>query len=66
LFDCFVFVVKWGQTLRHLVQTSMSTERDIADRCVGVIYNSVELDQIQLYERPGERHYHYVEYAKYY
>jgi polysaccharide biosynthesis transport protein len=66
LFDCFVLVVKWGQTLRHLVQTSMGAEREIANRCVGVIYNNVELDRIQLYEGPGELSYHYHEYAKYY
>jgi polysaccharide biosynthesis transport protein len=66
LFDCFVFVVKWGHTLRNLVQTSMSTDHEIAERCVGVIYNNVELDQIQLYEGPDERSYHYREYASYY
>jgi polysaccharide biosynthesis transport protein len=66
LFDCFVFVVKWGITLRNLVQTSMSTDREIAERCVGVIYNNVELDRIQLYEGPDERSYHYREYASYY
>ena len=66
LFDCFVLVVKWGQTLRHLVQTSMATEKEIASRCVGVIYNNVELDRIQLYEGPGELSYHYLEHANYY
>jgi polysaccharide biosynthesis transport protein len=66
LFDCFVLVVKWGHTLRHLVQTSMATEKEIASRCVGVIYNNVELDRIQLYEGPGELSYHYLEHANYY
>jgi polysaccharide biosynthesis transport protein len=65
LFDCFVLVVKWGHTLRHLVQTSMGTDREIANRCVGVIYNSVQLDRIQLYEGSGELSYHYNEYARY-
>jgi succinoglycan biosynthesis transport protein ExoP len=65
LFDCFVLVVKWGHTLRHLVQTSIGTEREIAGRCVGVIYNNVPLDRIQLYEGPEERSYHHQEYAQY-
>jgi succinoglycan biosynthesis transport protein ExoP len=65
LFDCFVLVVKWGHTLRHLVQMSMGTEREIANRCVGVIYNNVQLDRIQLYEGPGELSYHYKAYAQY-
>jgi polysaccharide biosynthesis transport protein len=65
-FDCFVLVVNWGHTLRHLVQTSMDTEKEIADRCVGVIYNNVQLNRIQLYEGPSERDYYHREYAKYY
>jgi succinoglycan biosynthesis transport protein ExoP len=65
-FDCFVLVVNWGHTLRQLVQTSMDTEKEIADRCVGVIYNNVQLNRIQLYEGPSERDYYHREYAKYY
>jgi succinoglycan biosynthesis transport protein ExoP len=65
IFDGFVLVVKWGHTLRHLVQTSLDADREIASRCVGVIYNNVQIDRIQLYESSGEMSYHYTEYAQY-
>ncbi len=64
--DAFVFVVEWRATPRKLVQSILQTEERIAQRCLGIILNKVEVEDIRLFETTSSRHYYREKYHKYY
>jgi uncharacterized protein involved in exopolysaccharide biosynthesis/Mrp family chromosome partitioning ATPase len=66
MFDAFVCVIEWGRTPRILVQTLLSSDDTLYEKCVGVVYNKVNLKRIKLYEGYGSKDYYYGRYAKYY
>jgi uncharacterized protein involved in exopolysaccharide biosynthesis/Mrp family chromosome partitioning ATPase len=66
MFDAFVCVIEWGRTPRILVQTMLSIDDALYEKCVGVVYNKVNLKRIKLYEGYGSKDYYYGRYAKYY
>jgi succinoglycan biosynthesis transport protein ExoP len=49
-FDAFVFIVEWGRTPRILVQTLLAADEALREKCVGVLYNKVDLKRMTLYE----------------
>lgn len=51
--DAFLFVVEWGRTPRHVVQTTLQEEWLVAERCAGVILNKVDTKRLRLYEAGG-------------
>ncbi len=66
LFDAFVFVVEWGRTPRAIVQNILGSDQALYDKCLGVLYNKVNLDRVTLYENYGSKDYYYGRYTKYY
>jgi succinoglycan biosynthesis transport protein ExoP len=66
LFDAFLFVVEWGRTPRAMVQNLFSTDAAMYDKCIGVMFNKVDLNKVTLYENYGSRYYYYPRYGKYY
>ncbi|MBV8663250.1 MAG: chromosome partitioning protein ParA, partial [Hyphomicrobiales bacterium] len=66
LFDAFLFVVEWGRTPRAMVQNLLSTDATMYDKCIGVMFNKVDLNKVTLYENYGSRYYYYPRYGKYY
>jgi succinoglycan biosynthesis transport protein ExoP len=66
MFDAFVLVVEWGQTSRPMVQTMLGADGLIYDRCIGVVFNKVQLDKIGLYERQDSKDYYYRHFSQYY
>jgi succinoglycan biosynthesis transport protein ExoP len=66
MFDAFVFVVQWGRTVRGIVETTLLADKEIASRCVGVLYNKVRMDKIKLYEGASAKAFHHREFSKYY
>ena len=66
MFDAFVFVVYWGRTIRDLVRTTLKAEAEITAKCVGVVYNGVNLSKIRQYEGSDAKETHHVEFSKYY
>ena len=66
MFDAFVFVVEWGRTSRSMVRTLLSADEVIYEKCIGVVFNKVQLNKINLYESHGSKDFYYGRYSKYY
>jgi succinoglycan biosynthesis transport protein ExoP len=64
-FDAFLLIVEWGRTPRALAQELLS-DAALANKCVGVIYNKVDIDRVNLYESYGSTDYYYYGYGAYY
>jgi succinoglycan biosynthesis transport protein ExoP len=58
--DCFVFVVEWGRTPRRLVRGLLQSEWMVAEKCLGVVLNKVDLKRLTRYqENMGASYYGY-------
>jgi len=66
MFDAFLFIVEWGRTPRTVVQNIFGADAALYEKCVGVIFNKVNLNKIRLYENYGSKYYYHNRYAKYY
>ncbi len=66
MFDAFVFVARWGRTVRDVVQTTLLADKEIRNRCIGVVYNRVQLDKIKLYEGSDSKAFYLRDFDKYY
>jgi len=66
LFDAFIFVVEWGRTPRVVVQNILSADEALYEKCVGAVFNKVNMKRVNLYEGYGSKDYYYGRYAKYY
>ncbi|MCV6577264.1 MAG: polysaccharide biosynthesis tyrosine autokinase [Cohaesibacter sp.] len=64
--DAFVYVVEWGKTSRSLVKTVMAETPQVREKCLGVILNKTEMDQMKLYQSYGSSDYYYSQYSSYY
>jgi succinoglycan biosynthesis transport protein ExoP len=65
-FDCFIFVVEWGKTSRDVVMNTLLNDPIIAEKCVGVILNKVDLKALRRYDDDGSKEYYYSNYGNYY
>jgi succinoglycan biosynthesis transport protein ExoP len=66
MFDGFVFVIEWGRTARGMVQTILTADETLYDKCIGAVFNKVPMSKIGLYESYGSKDYYYRRYSKYY
>jgi succinoglycan biosynthesis transport protein ExoP len=64
--DAFLFVVEWGRTTRRLVRATLQADRQIRDKCLGVVLNKVDIKNLGLYEACGSKAYYSGQYANYY
>jgi polysaccharide biosynthesis transport protein len=64
--DAFVFVVEWGKTSRQIVKSTLQQERQVAEKCLGVILNKVDNDKLKLYHKFGSSEYYQSSYHSYY
>ncbi|MGB9027043.1 MAG: AAA family ATPase [Rhodomicrobium sp.] len=62
----FVFIVEWRRTGRKIVRNILANNLPIYDKCLGVILNKVNMNELRLYEGPGSHYRHYSEYANSY
>jgi succinoglycan biosynthesis transport protein ExoP len=66
IFDAFLFVVEWGRTPRIVLQNMLTSDNSLYEKSVGVLFNKVNLEKINLYEGYGSKDYYYSRYSKYY
>jgi succinoglycan biosynthesis transport protein ExoP len=66
LFDAFIFVVEWGRTPRIMVQNILTSDNALFEKTVGVLFNKVNMQKVNLYESYGSKDYYYSRYSKYY
>jgi succinoglycan biosynthesis transport protein ExoP len=64
--DAFVFVVEWGATARDFVANTLATEREIAEKCAGVLLNKVDMAIVGRYQSDALKEYYYSRYGNYY
>jgi succinoglycan biosynthesis transport protein ExoP len=64
--DAFVLVTEWGKTARALVRTTLESERQVRDKCLGVLLNKVHMRELKLYENYGFKDYYHGRYGNYY
>jgi len=64
--DAFVLVTEWGKTARALVRTTIEAERQVRDKCLGVLLNKVHMKELKLYENYGYKDYYHGHYGNYY
>jgi polysaccharide biosynthesis transport protein len=64
--DGFVLVVEWGRTARRLVRTALQADRQIRDKCLGVVLNKVDMKELKMYEAYGSKAYYSGQYSNYY
>lgn len=64
--DAFVLVVEWGRTSRKLVRMTLEGERQLRDKCLGLVFNKVNLKKLKLYEAYGSKSYYSGQYSNYY
>ncbi|MGD0187778.1 MAG: GNVR domain-containing protein [Roseiarcus sp.] len=66
LFDGFLLVVEWGRTPRAMVKNILTSDSAVYEKCLGVLFNKVNLQKVKLYEGYGSKDYYYRRYSKYY
>ncbi len=66
MFDAFLLVVEWGRTPRIMVQNILTSDDVLFEKCVGVLYNKVNMKKVRLYEHYGSKDYYYSRYSAYY
>jgi polysaccharide biosynthesis transport protein len=66
LFDAFLLVVEWGRTPRVMVQNLLTSDASLFEKCIGCVYNKVNLKKVNLYESYGSKDYYYGRYSNYY
>lgn len=49
----FVLVVEWGTTSSELVRSTLESNRDVRDKCVGIVLNNVDPEKLKLYGDAG-------------
>ena len=66
MLEAFVLVTEWGRTIRKAVRSTLSSERGIREKCLGVILNKVDASKLRRYEGYGSIEYYAGKYAGYY
>ena len=61
-----MFITEWGKTARHVVRQVVEADPYIRDKCLGVILNKVDQEQMKLYRAYGSSEYYYSRYSHYY
>jgi uncharacterized protein involved in exopolysaccharide biosynthesis/Mrp family chromosome partitioning ATPase len=64
--DCVVLVVEWGATARTFVRESLDNNPILADKCIGVLLNKVDMKRIKLYQKFGSAEFYRERYSQYY
>ncbi|MER8503655.1 MULTISPECIES: Wzz/FepE/Etk N-terminal domain-containing protein [unclassified Mesorhizobium] len=64
--DGLILVVEWGVTARTFVRESLNNNPILADKCIGVLLNKVDLKRIKLYQKFGSAEFYSERYNQYY
>ena len=64
--DGVVLVVEWGATARTFVRESLDNNPILADKCIGVLLNKVEMKRVKLYQKFGSAEFYRDRHSQYY
>jgi polysaccharide biosynthesis transport protein len=62
----FVLIVEWRRTPRQMVRNILSNESELYRKCLGVVLNKVNMNELKLFETFGSKYFYYKDYAKSY
>ncbi len=62
----FVFVVEWRKTGRHIVRSVFTHNIEIYNKCLGVVFNKVNVNELRSYGGLESHLRHYLEYSNSY
>jgi polysaccharide biosynthesis transport protein len=65
LFDCYVYVVEWGQTNIDIAQHALGETHGVHENLLGVVLNKVDFDVMSRYEVHRSSYYTNKYYAQY-
>ncbi|MGO7360367.1 hypothetical protein ACCS66_37880, partial [Rhizobium ruizarguesonis] len=60
------FGIEWGKTSRKVVKSTLLSEPELYEKCVGTILTKVDTSQMKLYRTFGSSEYYYKRYSRYY
>lgn len=66
VFNAFVMVVEWGRTVRPMVQSILGSDELLYNKCIGIVYNKVQMNKIGRYESYSSKDYFHGDFGKYY
>ncbi|WP_210237970.1 hypothetical protein, partial [Mesorhizobium sp. M2D.F.Ca.ET.226.01.1.1] len=61
-----LLVVEWGVTARTFVRECLNNNPILADKCIGVLLNKVDINRIKMYQKFGSAEFYSERYGKYY
>ncbi|RWC46363.1 Wzz/FepE/Etk N-terminal domain-containing protein [Mesorhizobium sp.] len=64
--DGLVLVVEWGVTARTFVREILDNNPTLADKCIGVLLNKVDIKRIKRYQKFGSAEFYSERYHQYY
>jgi Mrp family chromosome partitioning ATPase len=64
--DGLVLVVEWGVTARTFVREILNNNPILADKCIGVLLNKVDIKRIKRYQKFGSAEFYSERYHQYY
>ncbi|RWK08177.1 Wzz/FepE/Etk N-terminal domain-containing protein [Mesorhizobium sp.] len=64
--DGLLLVVEWGVTARTFVRECLNNNPILADKCIGVLLNKVDINRIKMYQKFGSAEFYSDRYGKYY
>ncbi|RWK08258.1 Wzz/FepE/Etk N-terminal domain-containing protein [Mesorhizobium sp.] len=64
--DGLLLVVEWGVTARTFVRECLNNNPILADKCIGVLLNKVDINRIKMYQKFGSAEFYSERYGKYY
>jgi capsular exopolysaccharide synthesis family protein len=62
--DAFIVVLEWGKSERRIVQEMLAREELVREKCLGVVFNKVDFERLNLYEDYGSRDYYLHQYSR--
>lgn len=56
--DAFIMVVRWGETAQDVVKRNLKEDSRIAEKCIGVILNGVDMNKLPFYSDYAQDEYY--------
>jgi succinoglycan biosynthesis transport protein ExoP len=66
VFSAFVMVVEWGRTVVPMVKSILDSDDLLYNKCIGIVYNKVQMNKIMKYEGHSSKDYFHGDYGRYY
>jgi polysaccharide biosynthesis transport protein len=66
LIQSFVFIAEWRKTGRQIVRNIFAHNNEIYNKCLGIVFSKVNVNELRLFGEAGSHLHHYTEFANSY